>query len=77
MIQRCSYHKTGIPTYANGRRFFAENCEVCAEKLAQGKVSRDDPTPMELMKRHGYGRNQDGRRLKVIENMQRRRACAK
>lgn len=42
----CSYHKTGVPyPDVKAHQFFQRGCYRCAEKLAAGIVSGNEPPP--------------------------------
>ncbi len=71
-VRRCNLHKTGVTTYAIGKRFYTEDCPECEVKRARGEVGPGDPTAHELMLKFGQDRSAKTRRRKMIEARMRR-----
>lgn len=57
----CNLHRTGVSVYAIGKRWYTPECPTCEDKLADGKVSKDDPSAAELGKEHANHASQKKR----------------
>ena len=50
-IKRCKWHKSGVPMFFNGIRFYAPGCVDCEAKRTRGEVSTGDLSPLQLKRK--------------------------